>query len=566
MAATLRWIRWALALSLVAVVVLTLAVLVSLGLAARSETGSARLLSWVSGLQVVQPSGSIWGDFHALRIEWRGANGSRVTLVEPRWTGLTVSSAPQTAWRLAIVMDRLEARRVDVQWVSKPSAVAKGPPTSLTLPVAIKIGALSVERFQSNWTGAEALGSVRGSLALQQAGALSGTPEHRVTLSQLSWQGWHLSGEGRVQVQGSMAVQAHVQAASALDEGDLSVSGPLRRLAVQGQVQVKARDSLTTTTSPQRGSQSLTVAGVVAPFEAWPVPSAQVRSRQFDAQRLVASWPSTALSGDIDIKPRDTLAGAPGTRMQAIGKAAPAITAASDLLVHADLRNDVSGLWDAGRVPVVRLQADLVLPGQASTHTLAGLGRDGIMSARLTLPALGGRESGTVGVEGRWSLDRWQDTALRATLQHVELLALHSGAPALSLEGPVQVQGQPDRSWLITGDLQGRDGARKALAVPVQAQWSARWQPGLTTLNALVLNAGGAQAKASGRWLVADGGAWQIEGDLALKGFDPAVWLPWPRPSGDALQGTRLDGQTQWKLAVATPGQWLGIQGQARVC
>lgn len=559
--ASARLLLW----SAVALVVLAALAVLALGAALRSDAGSARVLSWVPGLQVVEPRGAVLGPFQALRMVWRGADGSQITLVEPRWAGVDLAWAPQARWRLALSVHTLQARRVDVQWVSKPSGGPLRAPTSLALPVALRVQSLAVERFQSSWTGAVPVGPVQGSLALQQAGAKPGEALHQVALARLNWQDWQVSGDARVGAQGPMTVSARVQARSARDEAQLDVSGPLTRLAVQGQVSVLGRDAVPAAQAEAASAQGLRVLGEVAPFEAWPVLAATVQARRFDLQRLVGAWPATRVSGSAQVQPRDRLQGAPGTRMQAIGagpKGGPAVN--SDLLVHIDLRNEEVGAWDAGRLPVAELKADLVLPGQASTQRLAGVGREGRVQGRVTLAPVGGREGGQIQVEGRWSLDRWQDTAIRGVLQRVEPLALHSGAPTLRLAGTVQVQGQADHAWLISGDLQGVDAGGQVSTHPVQAQWSARWLPQSLNLNRLTLTSSGAKATAQGRWLTRPDGVSEVQGDLTLQGFDPAVWLPWPSLPGRTRSETRLDGQMSVSLTRAAGASWRDVQGQGK--
>lgn len=58
-----------LAAVLVSVLVLAAALLLGTGLALRSPQGSARLLSWIPGLTVIEPKGALWGDFGARRVE-----------------------------------------------------------------------------------------------------------------------------------------------------------------------------------------------------------------------------------------------------------------------------------------------------------------------------------------------------------------------------------------------------------------------------------------------------------------------------------------------------------------
>ena len=521
-------------------VALACVVLVVAGLiwAVSNQSASARLLAMVPGLKLVEPSGTLWGDFQSRRLEWHGAGGRSVTLVDPRWRGLTLTRSSAFPWRLQWRVDALEARSLQVVW--PPSLGPAGPlgaPVSLNMPFGLKVVRLSVDRVESNLLGAAALTDLQASVALQQSVNAGAEAEHRVRIDQLHWQGWQLTGEGKVATTGPMSLAAHLHAAAKQDQLDASADGPLASPQVQAHALLFPKGH-----EPAGASQSLTAEAKLLPFQAWPVLKAQVSARQFDLQRLVLAWPATALTGEVVVQPRQAAAGN------------------ADLWAHLDLANDKPGLWDGGRVPLQRLLADVTLPGQASMGRLGQVGQEGSVQAQLTLPAQPGSVA-TVALDGRWSLKQRASTHVTARLAGLDLRALHSLAPALRLKGQVEVQGQANQAWQISGTLNGDDGGAKTLTMPVQARWMAHWWPGSLKVDQWTLAAGAARAEGSASWDglgVADA-APKVELKARLSAFDPAAWMPWPRPAGDALQRTRLDGDAVMSLsAPVRTGPWQG--------
>lgn len=593
-----RWLkRGLLALTLIVVMVVVSAV-GGAWLALRSEDGTARLLAWVPGLKVVEPKGMLWGDFRARRIELSLPRGSRLTLMEPEWRALRWERAAGSAWGWQLHLDRLQAQSANLQWVSAPSQGPSTAPTAVDLPFGVRIDALSVGRFQSNLLGPQPLMALTGRLALQEVRG-GGGPSHEVVIESLRWQNWSLEGRARMQTRGDMALDASLNAASTSapkGQARLTALGPLRLLKVAAQVEVAQQGAAKPGDS---AVQTLAAQAEVAPFAPWPLPRADVRADHFDLQRLWSALPMTSLTGHVGVAPRDLQPGAPGSRATTSATQAPR-AGSSDLLVKVDITNERPGPWDAAAVPVLTLRADATLPAQADTAKLATLGLHGQVDARVTLPAQAGRAAGSVGLEGRWNLDQRREAALLLTLQGVDTQMLHGQAPALLLKGEAQVKGQDDDSWQVQARVDGRDaGGRKGqvLREAVQAVLAGRWQPGRFDLADLSLSAGEARAQAKGQWLAlavppAAAGAsaasaaapvtgasgaqgrtaaasaspesaapWQAKVDLQVKSFDPAVWLPWPRPAGDAVQRTRLNGQG--KVAVTMPGRWDALDGQA---
>lgn len=598
-----RWVKVTVWSVVLIVVVAVVAAVAGAWLALRSERGTAQALSWVPGLTVVEPRGTLWGDFRARRIELALPRGSRLTLMEPQWRGLRWERAPGSAWGLTLRIDRLQTLSADLRWIPAPSSGPSTPPKNLGLPFGVRIEALSVGRFQSNLLGVHPLTDIAGRLALQQAGGKAG-PSHEVVVDSLRWQNWALEGRARVFTRGDMALEASVLARSSSapkGEAQVALRGPLARLGVSAQVKVAQQAPAARRAGGdgmQDAPQTLSVQAEVAPFAPWPLPRARIESQHLDLARLWAGLPATGLSGQISVLPRDLQAGAPGSRATDQTRKD---SAASDLVVKVDMANQRPGPWDAGALPVVSVRGEATLPAQADTHELATLGQRGRLDLRVGLPSQGVRAPGTVDLQGHWDLVDRAQTALGLSLQGVDTQVLHGQAPALLLRGQAQVQGQTDGSWHVTAKVDGRDGGGRqgqVLREAVAATLDGRWQTGRFDLAELALRAGAAEANLSGRWQSlatptteapagpasasapasapasstdappgvppTDGAAaqapWQATAQLKVHDFDPAVWLPWPRPAGDAVQRTRLNGQG--KADVTMPGRWEDLRGQ----
>ena len=535
--------------------------------ALRSDRGSVQLMSWMPGLEVTQAKGTIWGDFQAERLTYTWPNGSTLVVVAPRWQGLSVVRTDQAAWRLGLSIRSLQAQSADLQWRASGTSGPLKVPASLALPVAVRIDELSVARFESNLTGAAPWTGLKASLNLQSGAS------HELILTHLARQDWTLRGRTRVGVSQPMTLSGTWTATSKQGQGVLDVSGPLTQPHVKGQVKIQP---LVASASPV--AQSLQVDLTLLPFARWPVSHGQVQAKDFDFQRINPAWPITSVTGQVDMLPRTALPGAPGERATApkpLDAVAPNTAKArmqSDLMVLVDVRNERPGSWDQARLPLVAAKGRITLPAQSDASEIGQIGRSGLIDLGLSLASPGGRAPGSVAVSGSWDLDRRANTRILARMERVDLMALDGRAPPLVLQGQTQVQGQQDLSWKIEADLVGKDApAGKAFLAgqPATAKALAQWWPGRLVVESLSLQAGAAKAQGQGQWhlMGAEGsGAWQGDASLSLKAFDPAVWMPWPRPVGDDLRRTRLDGQ--FKVAAqrtgADPQWWVGLQGIAQ--
>jgi translocation and assembly module TamB len=557
-----RALGWTLALTGFATVLTVWVTLMALWMALHSQMGAVQVLSWVPGLTVVDPQGQFRGDFQASRLSLRLPRGGRLEMLEPRWQGLDVHWSAFAPWRMAVSMKRLQARSVDLQWVTDPKAPPATAPSNLVLPVALSIEALTVGRLTSNlWAGVP-MTDLKGQLSLQQLG-LQGAG-HRVVLQSLNWQGWQGQGELSVKARSPMGVSATVQVQSAQGAGELKIGGTVLAPEVSGEVRVAPLQASAVHAAPPT-LQRLTVLASLRPFDPWPVHRAQIDALGLNLQQLLPSLPLTALSGQVSVMPREAIAGAPGSKagpMGAAGRTATPGPMPSDLLVQVDLRNDRPGLWDALAFPLLAAKGRLTLPAQASVAAIGQVGHQGELDLLLTLPGQGVRATASVAMSGPWDLNRPAGTRLSAQLDRVDLRSLDSRAPPLVLKGLITAQGQgaPGAAAMEVGLEGALDGVvpRDATGVPPTlvgqtanvrfkaAGGAASWQ-----LSSLSMSSGAAQLQASGQWRPVDSAGaqtWQAQGQIALQAFDPALWMPWPRPPGDAMQRTRLDGQLQARL------------------
>jgi translocation and assembly module TamB len=516
----------------------------------RTEWASVRLLGWIPGLQVVEPHGALWGDFRATRVTLSLPRGGRLELMQPAWQGLAFHHAPQAPWQLGVRVTRLQAAELRLSWVPDPKASPAQGPAEINLPVSLQVDDLRLERVSTPWQqGVPAMG-LQGRLALQQ-------PAHTVRVDALRWNGWGLSGEARLAAQGRAPQQlaAQLKAQGPRGQGELVVRGALADLALSVTASVRP--------GPQAPSQRLMADARLAPFEAWPVLQARVQAQHFDLQPWVPGGPFTALTGQATLVPRDALPGAPGSRAQGDDPAhrVPATansaglmrrgSRAPDLLLDVTLRNDKAAPWDAAALPIRQLSGQATVLAAVSGTEGHALGERGQLALRLTLPGREGRRDGEVKVSGPWDLRRADRTRLAVALHQLDLQALHTQAPPVMWQGQAQGRGLPKPAegeggvWAVQADLEGRaltasgaSAGARAATVGLQAVVSAsRW-----VLEGLRLQAGDARADLQGQWTRQLNGAWDGEFSASFNRFDPASWMPWPRPPGDSVQRTALHG------------------------
>lgn len=538
-----------------AVLVLLSLVLLAAAVALKSSQGTQVLATvltrWVPGLQLVGVQGALLGEqpLGIERLTWSDSKGHQVQATGLRCDKQRLQWAAHVAWRMVWSADACEVQQLNVGLPKRTKEAGAGAP-SLTLPLALSLPKLTVGQLNIMQDGQAMLQSplagVSMGLWLQQA---QPGDVHRVELHAMTWQNWRINGQASLKASGQ--VQASVQASSPTDQAEVAVVGPLDKLHVQARVGVR------TAAMPAPGKEAaadgtaqwLELEAHLMPWQPWPLASAQVNASGFDLRRVNPQWPQTALTGQLQLTPDPVVK--PSAGQAALPHSAVA-SAPDQLRAEVNLHNDAAGAWDQGRVPVKSLQAQMTLPLPRSpdrTPQWHLLGRQGEGQLAWVPP---GRtpKRGKVTASGHWNLDDSKATSIQATLDVLEPRALHTHAPDLQLTGPVSVQGLGEGQWASTGKLTGVDQGRQTGAVPVKATWEAVWRPGQWQVKALELEGGGAQAKGQGTWTQLPEGRWTTQGQLALERFDPAVWLPWPRPSADAAQPTMVNAQMQWQWAM----------------
>jgi translocation and assembly module TamB len=529
-----RWFRPL--LTGVAVLGLVLALLLGGGAAwlARTESGSAWLMSHV--LSLSGSSGRLFGGpFSAARAELK--LGPRTLSVQGlAWQDARWSWRPNDSAWVGLVLVSPRADRIELQGSGSDEALAA--PTSLRLPVTLvlqdlRIGALHID-------GLSPITQIAGSATL---GAREGA-EHRLDTLAFNWD------RSRVQAKGTLAADApfalDLQAAARSQEGSTpawqasaSARGPLERLAVQAQLG-----------SDKAPGATLRAEAGVLPFAAWTLATLAATMQDLDLAALGSGLPKTRLSGRADIDTRSL----------------DAPIAARIALANAD-----AGRWDQQGLPLTRL--DIELAGQARDRS-----RLDVKAFALQLLPGAGRIEGS----GAWHAGTAQ-LALRLQAVRPALLDARTAAMTLSGNTTIELQGlpSPDGRTPAAARLQGQarlalDGrldARRELALQLGAQLQGERSATAARIEVTELQLRSADARATGS-LVATrdaGGAWQLGSRGELAGFDPTLWLalapdsPWRR-GPNRLAGVwraELRGGAAWAAARTLDAQLLALRGEA---
>ena len=524
--------------------------------ALRSEQGSAWLLSRLPGVQVVNPSGRLIGDFSADAIVWRFGVGGELRLAGVAWDGLGVyRSEVPGAWAL-VWFEHLAAREAHLTLPDRPQTNTRPPPEHLKLPLELVVRQFALEEMHASALGDVPWQAVRARIHLGGRDAGAGPVRHRI--DELAITRGPLQARGRLQLgaEAPMPVDVAVtlvqpaagSAASALAatpagsapaatglaawQAQLALTGPLARSQLRGRLQVAAQPV-----------QSLHLDAVLQPFAAWPLAQLNARTQALDIGALVAGAPRTALSGDVVIAMAD---------------------AEKPLQATARLVNARPGAWNAGLLPARQLQ--LVLQADPRQRNQARLERFEAELGNATQAA------GRVGGDGQWRADGgWQ---LGLALQGVRPDRLDTRAPPMQLDGRVTLEGNapppggagpPRQRTVLTSDVSGKLLNGKS-AAPLQLQLTGtldRNDGGALAieLQRLLARQGDARAEASGRLQRASAQAdWAAQGTLALNGFDPGPWLPGDAASPWRRAPSRLNGRAEVDLRWASAAA-LGAPG-----
>lgn len=518
---------------------LSLLLLALLGLAAtwallQDEWLLPRVAPYLPGVTLVEPRGSVLGDFEAERIEVALPRDGRLVWQQPSWRGMRVVVDRGAPWWLGLQVDHVGGRRIDFQWVSDPQAKPSPPPTDLSLPVSLTIGRIEVGEIHGLTAGQP----LRGLDAELRLGAM----RHAVRLRGLAWTDWTLSGELGLDATGTMPMEADVRA-----EGrrDASTSGD-SLLAGTGAVTLRARGPLKdfglhleVHWQPERGTkQSLRADVGVRPFAPWPVPKGRLDIDDLDLAALWPGLPRSAIRGHVDFDDQS----------------------ARDLVAHVDLGNGLAGAWDQGRLPWLAMKGQLAIDRALVEKADADTWREVRTDLVVSLPGRTAQQPARLLFKG----PLMGSQPLVVEVRDLAPRALLGSLPDLALAGDLRWTPARGASTLITGvegtvDLR-LDGtvhevAGRMFNAPVSLVLASQLSPRQWDVKDLRLTSGEALARIDEmklRWgLDAEQGGWAVQGRVRLDRFDPRAWMPWPA----ALNGpTSLSGQGRFDFDGGSAG------------
>ena len=525
--------RWLL-LALLAIALLLAALAGGVLWSLRSAPGSAWLLSQLPNVKLTGARGTVLGDFEAEKVEVQLPGvGNRLLLSGVRWRGLRVDRLTAAgryggAW-LRIVIDELQAARVDVQTTPDPKAPPLRAPTDLRLPFELEVARLRVTELHAATLGDKPMRELQVHLHLgAEAGAL-----HRVDKLSLAWDRLRAEGSAHIATTGELPLQAMLKlrqdatsdtstdgptdgAAAWLAEATLT--GPLARPALQARVR---RPADTT-----KAEQSLDVQATLRPFSAWPLGDLRASTRALDLSAFSSSAPVTALSGQA-------VAASSGFDQPA--------------QISIDLGNTEAGRWNDGKLPLRGLKLEL----RARPNDPRTLDLQTAVAELGTAQQPAGRITGS----GHWTPQQWQ---LDATLSGLQPSRLDARAAEMQLSGPLTLAGRDfdiaeRRALDITAELTGavqRRGPASAVQLVIDASATAQ----RVDIRKFIASAGGAKASASGVLQRADERApWQAKGQATLLDFDPLPWWSGPADSPWRKGPHRLNGKAEVDVLLAAP-------------
>jgi len=488
---------------------------------------SAWLLGFVPGLTVIEPKGSLIGDFAAKQVVYVVAGVGELRLDAPRWHALAAGRSTDGRW-LHLTIDTLHADRA--VWTAHQTKTSAGPatlPQSLRLPVEIEVREAGVDELR---VGADDAMPIHDLHARVHLGADAGA-RHRLDALAARIEQGNARGAFTIGADAPFQVEATVDATSNTTAKDWSVaaraSGPLEALDTTATVRAAA--------TATHAAQSLDAHALIRPLAAWPLGALDASVRVLDLSAFASTLPATALTGEAHATTN--------------GMDVPAT-------ISLILANARAGRWNEGLLPVRRLRAELrARPNQADVIEVQDL------SAELGSAAAA---AGTITGRGRWAPPGWNvDLEMRqvqpAALDARAASALVSGKATIAATGfgAAAATAEPPRIDLVAdlaGQLSDRrlpDGAPRAARVRIEARASANE----IELRRGEASLGDAAAKLDGRLVRASANQrWRASGRLELARFDPAPWWPGSADSLLARGANRLNAKGEFDLVPPTSG------------
>ena len=396
-----------------------------------------------------------------------------------------------------------------LQWTSgKPSGQSPTLPTSLRLPLTLRIDALHIGQVQIDKQ--PLVTDLRAALDI---GADDGA-RHQIDKLSLVFEQNRLQGRLTLDADAPLALDAKIDAVRSQAPAwtaSLTVVGPLDRLVADARLQGDA---------PAGGkAPALSAQATLRPLANWPLEALSLSTRELDLSSLSSQLPRTALAG------RATL--------QSSGLDQPA-------KVEAELVNKLPGTWDSGRLPLRSIS--LVASGEPR-HT------DRLVLERFSLQLADEHgDAGRISGQGRWQGDAAE---LSLKLEAMQPLRLDRRAPPIDVSGPLTLnaKGLLGAAPQLGFDAKLAGRALDGSGLPVQLQLAGEASAKHLLLRRLEASAGKARAGAELE-ARADATGWQLRGNTTLARLDPLPW--WAGPPGSAWRRGphRINGQLALDLHI----------------
>ncbi len=251
-------------------------------------SGSAWLLGLVPRLTVIDPKGSLIGDFAATRVVYDLPGVGELRLDAPRWHALAAGRGTGGRW-LHLVIDTLHADRA--VWTAHKTAAPGEPatlPQSLRLPIEIEVRAASIDELRIGSTEATPVRNVRARVHL----GADGGARHRLDALAAGIELGEAHGAFAIGADAPFRVDATVDATATAKgwSATARTSGPLEALDTVATVRAAA-----TATHP---AQSLDARALIRPLAAWPLGALDASVRALDLSAFASALPTTALTGE----------------------------------------------------------------------------------------------------------------------------------------------------------------------------------------------------------------------------------------------------------------------------
>jgi len=492
--------------------VATVAALVLLSASERGTRLLVRLTEQLSGgaVSVAHVEGTLWRQL--LLLDLKVASGKtqvRLDRAELRWQ-------PAALLVGEVDIERLTLGRLEVD--SQPSNEPVTVPESLSLPLGLRLREATLAELKVD--GVHILGTTR------LRGSSDGV-QHRLELLQVQtpWFGGSgtlaLRGQRPYKVEGQLALRGEAEGAPWLVDAKLANTLESLRLTGKGAGGPQG-------VKPFRADFDL----ALRPFS--PSPYGILQAGYLDTEAMDLRALSTAL---------------PRTALDLVLRAQPQGEAVAATL---KIDNPLVGDWPAGRLPLSRAEAGLLLDANA------------LQVRQFSLDTAGGK----LGLAGQVSLQR---LALDLTLDKLDVRRF--GGPAMVLNGKLALGGSPAQPTL-QGEL-----SDKRLSAKLDLALLGAGEQRLLDARQIELRTGGGDLQLAGKLGLAGKRSWALKGQLTH--FDPAALselLGHRLPTGDlnaelglngtlvaplalggklAFQPSRLNGQP---LGGQLEGDWQGEQ------